>query len=198
MVAERLYFDYAATTPVRSDVTAHILERMAAGEYNPSSQHAEGRAARTALDEARAGVARRLGAKPREIVFTGGGSESDALAILGAAGARASRAGHAITAATEHHAVLHAVERLRDRGCDVTVLPVDGDGRLDPERFSAAIRPDTFLATVMLANNEIGTVAPVAALARIARERIVRTNGLEPWAEGIVHTYGRLLGGLRP
>ncbi len=171
MVAQRLYFDHAATTPLRANVTSHILERMSAGEYNPSSQHAEGRSARAALDEARASVARLLGAKPREIVFTGGGSEGDALAILGSARARAADAGHAITAATEHHAVLHAIERLRDEGWTVTILPVDGDGAIDPQAFAAAIRPDTYLASIMLANNELGTIAPIRELARIARSR---------------------------
>lgn len=167
----RIYLDHAATTPVSDDVLAAMLPHF--GAANPSSLHAEGRSARAALETARTTIARAIGAEAREIVFTSGGSEADQLAIAGAArAARALRgATHLVTVATEHHAVLHAVEALRDEGFAVTVLDVDRDGALDPAAFARALRPETSLATVMLANNEIGTLHPIAALAGVARER---------------------------
>ncbi|MBD5605964.1 MAG: cysteine desulfurase, partial [Candidatus Eremiobacteraeota bacterium] len=170
-MAARIYADHAATTPVREEVIAAMLPYLGAHGFNASSMHAEGRAARAALDDARLRVAALLGAKPREIVFTGGGSEADNLAIVGAARANRSRGRHVVTAATEHHAVLHAFDRLREEGFDVTVLPVDGDGRVDPAVFEAALRPDTILVSLMLANNELGTLHPIPALARLATAR---------------------------
>jgi cysteine desulfurase len=165
----RIYLDNAATTPVRPEV----LEAMAPllrGGYNPSSLHAEGRAARAALDAARETVARVVGAAPREVVFTGSGSEADVLAVTGAARARA-RPGHIVTTAIEHHAVLRAAELLERDGWRVTRLPVGADGLVDPDAFAAALTPETALASAILANNEIGTIQPIARLAAIARER---------------------------
>ena len=167
----RVYADHAATTPVRNEVIAAMLPYLGTYGFNPSSLHAEGRAARAALDAARDAVAAVLGAKPREIVFTGGGSEADTLAIVGGARAARARGRHVVTAATEHHAVLRAMELLRDEGFEVTVLGVDADGRIDRAAFEAALRPDTVLASIMLANNELGTLQPVAELARTARAR---------------------------
>ncbi|HTJ25144.1 MAG TPA: cysteine desulfurase family protein [Candidatus Limnocylindria bacterium] len=164
----RIYLDHAATTTVRPEVLEAMLPLLGAG-YNPSSIHAEGRAARAALDAARATVARILGAAPREIVFTGSGTEADVLAVVGAARARAERGRHVVTTAIEHHAVLHAVDLLEAEGWEVTRLPVDERGLVDPAAFAAALSPRTTLASVMLANNEIGVVQPVAELARVAR-----------------------------
>jgi cysteine desulfurase len=171
MTNARIYLDHAATTPCRPEVVAAMLPLFDDDGYNPSSAHSEGRRARAALDEARAQVARLLGARPREIVFTAGGSEANNLAILGVARARRDAGRHAVTAATEHHAVLHALDVLRDDGWEVTVLPVDADGRLDPRAFAGALRPDTVLASIMLANNEIGALAPIRELAAVARGR---------------------------
>ena len=165
----RIYLDHAATTPARAEVVAAMTPLL--GGYNPNSLHAEGRTARAAVDTAREAVARVLGAAPREIVFTGGGSESDVLAIAGAARAARARGRHVVTVATEHHAVLHAVDVLERDGWRVTRLPVDKRGLVDIEAFAAALTPETTLASVMLANNEIGVVQPVAEFARIARER---------------------------
>jgi cysteine desulfurase len=165
----RIYLDHAATTPARPEVVAAMAPLL--GGFNPNSLHAEGRAARAAVDAAREAVARVLGVTPREIVFTGGGSESDVLAIVGAARAAAGRGRHVVTVATEHHAVLHAVDVLERDGWQVTRLPVDSRGLVDPAAFAAALTPATTLASVMLANNETGVVQPVAELARIARER---------------------------
>ena len=172
---DRIYLDHAATTPVRPEVLAAMLPLFGEGGFNASSLHAEGRRARALLDDARERVATALGAKPREIVFTAGGSESDNLAILGAArAARAARgADHVVSVATEHRAVLAALEVLRGEGWDVTLLPVDGEGRLRLADFRAALRPGTALASVMLANNELGTLQPIRELAAIARERDV-------------------------
>lgn len=168
---QRLYFDHAATTPIRPEVLAAMEPYHARLGYNPSSIHAEGRAARAAVDLAREQVASALGARPREIVFTGSGSEADNLALFGVARARRDRGRHVVSTTIEHHAVLHALDVLRDDGWDVTLLEVDGDGLVDPAAFRAALRPQTVLATVMLANNEIGTVEPIAELAAIAAER---------------------------
>jgi cysteine desulfurase len=165
----RIYLDHAATTPVRPEAIEAMLPYFAEAGFNASSLHAEGRRARAGLDGARERVARMLGAKPREIVFTSSGSEADNLAILGAARARNAR--HVVSAATEHRAVLHALDVLRAEGREVTLLPVDAGGRISLEEFRAALRPDTGLVSLMLANNELGTLHPVAELAAIARER---------------------------
>ncbi|MBV8147826.1 MAG: cysteine desulfurase [Candidatus Eremiobacteraeota bacterium] len=166
---ERIYLDYAATTPLRSEVRDAIERAFDAAAFNPSSLHAEGRRARALIDEARERVASLLGAMHGEIVFTSGGTEADNLAIVGAA--RASRDGerrHLVTSAIEHHAVLHTFEALREEGFEVTVVGVDESGTVNPEAFAAAVRDDTLLASVMYANNEIGSVQPIADLARIA------------------------------
>ncbi|MFY9779780.1 MAG: cysteine desulfurase family protein [Candidatus Baltobacteraceae bacterium] len=163
----RIYADHAATTPVRPEVVEAMLPHFGDG-FNPSSLHGEGRRARAALDRARVTVAALLGAAPREIVFTGSGSEADNLAILGVARAHG-RPGHAVTSAVEHHAVLHAFDVLRDAGWEVTVLGADPFGRVDPAALEGALRPQTALVSLMLANNELGTLNPIAELARIAR-----------------------------
>lgn len=168
---KRIYLDNAATTPVREEVIGAMLPHFAQNGYNASSVHAEGRAARAALDDARERVARCLGAKSKEIVFTGGGSEADTLALVGAARALKGKGRHLVSTAIEHHAVLHALDALAEDGWEVTLLAVDGQGRVSPELFAAALRPDTVLASVMYVNNEIGTVQPIAQLAALARER---------------------------
>ena len=162
-----VYLDNAATTTARPEVIEAMLPLLAGG-YNPSSQHAHGRAARGALDDARADVARVLGASPREIVFTGGGSEADGLAIIGSAKARAADGRHVVTTVFEHHAVLHAFDVLEAEGWNVTRLPVGPDGVVDPAVVAAALRPQTTLVSVMLANNEVGTIQPLAEIAALA------------------------------
>lgn len=161
--------DYNATTPVREEA-AEILARVTMDGYaNASSVHTPGRKARYYLDQARERVATALGARPSEIVFTAGGSESDNLAIKGAAWAHGS--GHIITSAIEHPAVLRACEALEKQGFSVTVLPIDSRGRIDPAAVAEAVRNDTILITIMWANNETGVIQPVAEIARIAHER---------------------------
>ena len=166
----RIYLDHAATTPVRAEVLEAMLPYFSGG-YNASSLHAEGRAARAAIDDARASIAAILGCKPREIVFCGSGTEADNLAVIGTARAAKGKGRHIVASAIEHHAVLHALDALREEGFETTLLEVGATGVVDPARFAAALRPDTVLATVMYANNEIGTVQPIAELAEIARAR---------------------------
>jgi cysteine desulfurase len=179
-VTANIYLDHAATTTARPEVVEAMLPLLGGG-YNPSSTHAHGRAARAALDAARDAVAGVLGAAPREIVFTGGGSEADVLAIVGAAKARAADGRHVITAAFEHHAVLHAVDVLEAEGWSVTRLPVGPTGVIDPAAVAAALRPDTTLVSIMLANNEIGTIQPVAEIAALAHARgaLVHTDAVQ-------------------
>ncbi len=165
----RIYMDNAATTRVSKPVLEAMLPYLTEAYGNPSSVHSFGREARMALDRAREQVASALGAEPQEIYFTGCGTESDNWAIRGAAYAKKPKGRHLITSAIEHHAVLHAMAQLETEGFEVTYLPVDGDGLVNPEDLEKAMRPDTTLVSIMMANNEIGTVQPVEALAKIAR-----------------------------
>jgi cysteine desulfurase len=183
----RVYLDYAATTPVDPRVLHAMLPFFTERAGNASSAHTYGQEARAAVDQARAQVAAAIGARPSEIVFTSGATESDNLAILGVALGTEGRGRHVITTAIEHHAVLEPCHALERRGYAVTYLPVDGRGILDPDEVRRAIRPDTVLVSVMAANNEIGTLEPVAEVARIARERNV-----------LVHTDATQLVGAAP
>ena len=166
----RIYMDNAATTRVTQPVLEAMLPYLTDIFGNPSSVHGFGRDARRALDAAREQVANALGAKTNEIYFTGCGTESDNWAIRGAAYARKSKGNHIITSAIEHHAVLHTCEQLAKEGFDVTYLPVDEFGLVSAESLEKAMREDTILVTVMTANNEIGTIQPIAELAKIAHD----------------------------
>lgn len=167
----RIYLDHGATTPTDPRVVEAMLPFFAEKFGNAGSVHAFGQEAREAVDRARALVATAVGASPQEIVFTSGATEADNFAILGAAWANESRGRHIITSAVEHHAVLEPCRFLESRGWEVSYLCVDGDGRVDPDDVRRAIRGDTTLISVMHANNEIGTLEPVAEVGRIARER---------------------------
>ena len=166
-----IYLDYASTTPVHPRVR-HAMEPYLQQEFgNPSSSSPLGRRAATALEQARARVAGVLGCHHDEVVFTSGGSESDNVALKGVALARPGRR-HLVTTTIEHSAVLGAARDLQEHfGVDVTYVPVGECGIVDPAAVAAATRPDTFLVSVMLANNEIGTIQPIAEIARLARER---------------------------
>ena len=167
-----IYLDYNATTPVAPEVVEAMLPYLRERFGNPSSGHLYGREAREGVEAARARVAGLLGAQPDEVVFTGGGSESDNLAIKGVALAHANRGRHIITSAIEHPAVLNTCRYLADRhGFRVTYLPVDGHGLVDPNDVRRAIDPGTILITIMHANNEVGTIQPVEEIGEIARER---------------------------
>ena len=164
-----IYLDHAATTPLREEVLAAMLPYLTDHFGNPSSPHAAGRRARQGLDEAREGIAAILGAKPREIVFTGGGSEADNLAVKGAAWAASARGRHIVTSNVEHKAVLNACGILERSGFEVTYLPVDRYGRVDPAEVDAAITDRTALVSIMYANNEVGTLQPIAEIGAICR-----------------------------
>ncbi|MCX6894213.1 MAG: cysteine desulfurase family protein [Verrucomicrobia bacterium] len=167
-----VYFDYNATTPLDAAVREAMLPFLGEVWGNPSSVHHVGRQARAALDDARERAAKVLGAKPSEVVFTGGGTEANNLAIFGAARLLKAKGNHLITSAVEHHAVLQCCEYLaKKEGFTLSVLPVDGAGRVAPDDLKRALRPDTVLVSVMAANNEIGTLQPVAELGAICRER---------------------------
>jgi cysteine desulfurase len=167
-----IYLDHAATTPLRPDVLERMLPFLTEQYGNPSSAHAFGRKARSALDEAHEVVARCIGAEPREIVFTSGGTEASNLAIKGAAWAGKAMGNQIITSSVEHHATLHAVHYLEKFGFEVVELPVDRYGRVDPDSLTAAITDRTILVTLMLANNEVGTIEPMADLVtRVRRHK---------------------------
>ena len=167
-----IYADNAATTKMSQAAIRAMLPYLDGIYGNPSSLHSAGQAAREALEEARAVMARGLGCEPREITFTSGGSEADNQAIRTAAclGAKKGKK-HIVSTAFEHHAVLHTLEALEKEGFEVTLLDVHGDGRITAEEVAAAIRPDTCLVTVMYANNEVGTVEPIAEIGALCREK---------------------------
>ncbi len=165
------YLDYAATAPVLPEVRDAMLPYLTEAWGNPSSVYAVGREARKGIDEARETFARSIGARPEEVVFTGGGTEADNLAVKGAAWAGADRGRHVLISPIEHHAVGDSAEWLEGQGFEVEELPVDADGLVDPEAVAERIRDETALVALMLVNNEIGTIEPVEEVARICRER---------------------------
>jgi cysteine desulfurase len=164
----RVYLDYNATTPVAPEVLAAMLPYFSEEYGNASSIHTFGQRARGAVEEARESVAALLGARPAEIMFSSGGTESNNHAIFGVVGGAEGRSKHVITSAVEHSAVLDPCKALEERGVAVTVLPVDRDGIVNPEDVRRAIRPETVLITIMLANNELGTIEPIEEIAKIA------------------------------
>jgi cysteine desulfurase len=168
-----IYLDHAATTPVDPAVVEAMLPYWTETYGNASSLHHKGREASDALEKARETVADILGCKPREIIFTSCGTESDNLAIRGVAFAQAERGKrHLITSAIEHHAVGHTMEQLADKfGFEVTYVPVDEHGVVHPEQVERAIRDDTALVSIMVANNEVGTIQPIAEIAKVTRAR---------------------------
>jgi cysteine desulfurase len=171
-----IYFDYNATTPLDPSVRDAMLPFLGGGVGevwgNPSSVHHVGRKARALLDDARDRAAKFIGAKPSEIIFTSGGTESNNLAIFGTARALKSKGNHLITSSVEHDAVLQSFDYLeKNEGIEVTRLPVNSEGRVAPEDLKRALRPDTVLVSIMAANNEIGTIQPVAELGAICHER---------------------------
>lgn len=182
-----VYLDYNATTPLCREAREAMLPLLDGGFGNPSSIHAEGRLARAAVDDARDRLAGVFGSKPHEIIFTGGGTESCNLGVIGIARAHASRGKHIITSSIEHHAVLHAFEYLKHfEDFEVTILPVDSGGIVDPATLAGAIRPDTTLASIMHANNETGAVQPIGALAATCREHGVLFH------TDAVQTFGKI------
>ena len=181
MTGRYVYMDHSATTAVDKSVLEAMLPFFSDKFGNPNSIHSWGRESRKAVDAARGKVASLIGADPGEIIFTGGGSEADNLAIKGAAFTHRDKGRHIITTAVEHHAVLDAFEWLHKEGFDVTVLPVDETGMVRIQDLEAAIRDDTILVSMMFANNEVGTIQPVAEASALCRERgiIFHVDGVQ-------------------
>src|SRR5829696_7769095 len=190
-----IYLDHAATTPLRHEVLEAMLPLLTESFGNPSSAHAFGRTARAALDEAHESVARRLNAQGREIVFTSGGTEANNLALKGAAWAGKGRGHRIVTTPVEHHAVGHALAYLEKFGFEVVQVPVDRYGRVDPADVEGAITERTTLVSVMLANNEVGTIQPVGEVAAIVRSQrgiLLHVDAIQaaPWMDLDVGSLG--------
>ncbi|MBI2859706.1 MAG: cysteine desulfurase NifS [Chloroflexi bacterium] len=165
-----VYLDYAATTPAHPEVVKAMLPYFTENFGNPSSIYGCGQKAKGALEEARTRIARFLGAREEEVIFTSGGTEADNTAIIATAYANERKGNHVITCAIEHHAVLHACDFLKTRGFSVTKLPVDRYGLVSPDDVRKAITPKTILVTIMHANNEIGTIEPIDEIGKVCRE----------------------------
>jgi cysteine desulfurase len=183
---KRVYLDYAATTPVDPRVRGAMEPYFSECFGNPSSIHSFGQEALAAVEEARRNVAVMLGADPREIVFTGSGTEADNAAILGACRALYGRGSHVVTTQIEHHAVLHTCRFLESQGFTVTAVPPGRDGIVDPEDIQKALTPETVLVSVMHANNEIGTVQPLGEIGDLVKERGILFHS------DAVQTFGHL------
>jgi len=181
-----VYMDHNATTPVRPEVLEAMLPFFRDKFGNASSIHTFGQDARAAVEEARAKVAEALGADSSEIYFTSGGTESDNMAIKGIAYASRKRGNHIITSRIEHHAVLHTCRQLEREGFEVTYVPVDRYGVVDPGDIGSSMREDTILITVMHANNETGTIQPIDEIAELAKERGV------PFHTDAVQSFGKI------
>lgn len=183
----KVYLDYNATTPVLPEVAAAMAAALGEQFGNPASLHAWGRGARAAVEAARAATGAALGVADKDaIVFVSGGTEADNLAVKGAAYAAAGRGRHIVTSAVEHHAVLHTCAHLEGEGFEVTYLPVDRDGMLEPGDVARAIRKDTILVSLILANNETGVLFPIPQIARLCGERGV------PLHTDAVQAFGRI------
>ena len=190
-----IYLDHAATTPLRPEVLEGMLPLLGSTFGNPSSAHAFGRAAREALDDAHERLARSIGADPREIVFTSGGTEATNLALKGAAWAGRPRGSRLVTTAVEHHATLHALRYLEKFGFEVLEVGVDRLGRVDPDALARALDDRTTLVSVILGNNEVGTLEPIAEIVERVRARrgiLLHVDAVQaaPWTEFSVEDLG--------
>jgi cysteine desulfurase len=180
-VRSDIYLDYNASTPIDPRVAAAMQDLLDGPFANPSATHAGGRAAKAILDQARGQVAALLGAQTDEVVFTSGGSEANNLALKGVFFARRDRGNHIVTTAVEHPAILEPLRFLERLGARVTIVPVDGAGRVDPDDVRSAMTRETILVSVMHANNEVGTIQPIAEIAAFVRERgiLVHTDAAQ-------------------
>ena len=184
-----IYLDNAATTKTAPEVVDAMLPYFSEYYGNASTIYSLGAESKKAMDHARQTIADSLGAKPEEIYFTAGGSESDNWALKATAEAYASKGKHIITTKIEHHAILHTCEYLKKRGFEITYLNVDRDGLISLDELKAAIRPDTILISVMFANNEIGTIEPIAEIGEIAKEHgvLFHTDAVQAYAQVPIH-----------
>ena len=181
---KRIYLDHAATTKTRKEAVEAMLPYFTENYANPSAVYSFAGEAKKGVDESRAAIAGILGAKPEEIYFTGGGTESDNWALIATADAYGNKGKHIITTKIEHHAILHTCAYLEKRGFEVTYLDVDEMGLVDPAELEKAIRPDTILVSVMFANNEIGTIEPVKEIGAIAKKHgvLFHTDAVQAFA----------------
>ncbi|ETI67205.1 cysteine desulfurase family protein [Neobacillus vireti] len=186
---ERIYLDHAATTPMHPKVTEKMLEIMNSTFGNPSSIHSYGREARHHIDLARAALARSIGAKESEIIFTGGGTEADNMALFGVAESNQHNGRHIITTQIEHHAVLHACKKLEKMGFEVTYLPVDETGRISLSELEAALRDDTILVSVMYGNNEVGAIQPISKIGQLLKnhQAVFHTDAVQAYGMEIIN-----------
>ncbi|MDQ1144923.1 cysteine desulfurase [Bacillus sp. SORGH_AS 510] len=180
---ERIYLDHAATTPMHPRVIEKMVDVMNHTFGNPSSIHSFGREARHQIDLARAGLARSIGAKENEIIFTSGGTEADNMALFGVAESYQNKGKHIVTTVVEHHAVLHACKKLEKMGYEVTYLPVDETGRISIDEFRVALRDDTILVSIMYGNNEIGSIQPISEIGEIVKDHqaIFHTDAVQAY-----------------
>jgi cysteine desulfurase len=190
---KRLYLDYNATTPVHSRVR-QAMQAALESYGNPSSTHWAGAPARLIIEDSRRQIARLLGCEPDEVIFTSGGTEANNLALKGLAFARDVAATHIVTSAVEHPAIVSPCAFLQRLGASCTVIPVDGRGRIDPDDLRRAIRPNTTLVSVMHANNEVGTIQPIAECARIAHEHGIPLHSDAAQSVGKIPTQIATLG----
>ncbi|WP_160721887.1 cysteine desulfurase family protein [Bacillus sp. USDA818B3_A] len=167
---ERIYLDHAATSPMHPSVIDKMVTVMNTVFGNPSSIHSYGREARHYIDLARAALARSIGARETEIIFTGGGTEADNMALFGVAESYQMKGKHIITTEVEHHAILHACQRLEKNGYEITYLPVDETGRISIRDLKAALRDDTILVSIMYGNNEVGTIQPINEIGELLQD----------------------------
>lgn len=187
-----VYMDHAATTPLRSEALEAMLPYFTESYGNPSSIYTLAQESRKAIDDARESVAHLIGARISELVFTSGGTESDNAALKGVAFALRNLGNHIITTSIEHHAVLHTCHQLEQFGFEVTYLPVDRHGLVDPEDVRAAVTDQTVLVSVMMANNEIGTIEPISDVARVVKEEAERRGRAIPVHTDAVQAAGAL------
>lgn len=181
-----IYLDHNATTPLCAPAREAMLPYLCQHYGNASSIHAAGREARAAVDDARDKLSGLLGAKPHELIFTGSGTESNNLAVLGLARSLRDRGRHLICSSVEHHAVLHAFEHLRKEGFEVTFIGVDAEGRVDPDELARTVRPDTVLMSLMSANNETGVLQPLREVSEVCRARGVLLHS------DMVQSFGKI------
>jgi cysteine desulfurase len=191
---KRIYMDHSATTPVAPEVLEAMLPYFSERFGNASSLHSFGLEAKEALEASREKVAVLLGAKPEEIIFTSGGTESDNLALKGIAYRNQAKGKHILTTSIEHPAVLETCRKLQKEGFEVTYLPVTGEGLVDPAVLESAIRPDTILISVMHANNEVGTIQPLQEIGRLAAERDIYFHTDAVQSVGKISTDVKALG----
>ncbi|MEH7250545.1 cysteine desulfurase family protein [Neobacillus niacini] len=180
---ERIYLDHAATTPMHPGVIEKMMEVMNHNFGNPSSIHSFGREARHYIDNARETLARSIGAKENEIIFTSGGTEADNMVLFGVAESNHKKGKHIITTSVEHHAVLHACQRLEKMGFEVTYLPVDESGEISLDELQKALREDTILVSIMYGNNEVGTIQPIKEIGELlkAHQSLFHTDAVQAY-----------------